>query len=164
MSRPVSTHSAGGANEAAGRLRKNGQYAARVQDILNKCYDRIQILTERRQAEVRGSADELKQGVLAWGQAVLAPQYLLRLEGKAHSPIASRLETLADEVDDLNLGDRIHWPVGDQCRTCVSQKVDNEAVDHFLPSRAYMTLQIRPMHLKGCHRATWAMCMGGFGI
>ncbi|KAG0655439.1 hypothetical protein C6P46_000979 [Rhodotorula mucilaginosa] len=88
---------ANGAGEAARRLRHNGQYVARLQDIVNKCHDRIQLLTEGSLAEVGGSADELKQAVLAWGQTVLAPELLIQLRVKARSPIASRLEALAKE-------------------------------------------------------------------
>lgn len=119
MSHSVPAYSAGRANEGAGRLRHNGQYVARLQDIVNKCHDRIQLLTEGSLAEVRGSADELKQAVLAWGQTVLAPYSLIRLEGKAQSPIARRLEALAGDVDNLDLGQPVNWPVGDQRRTCV---------------------------------------------
>jgi hypothetical protein len=105
---------ANGAGEAARRLRHNGQYVARLQDIVNKCHDRIQLLTEGSLAEVGGSADELKQAVLAWGQTVLAPELLIQLRVKAHSPIASRLEALAKEVDNLDLGQPMNWPVRDR--------------------------------------------------
>lgn len=93
MSHSVPAHSAGRANVGAVRLRHNGQYVARLQDIANKCHDRIQLLTESSLAEVKGSADELKQAVLAWGQTVLAPYSLIRLEGRPSLPLpgASRL-------------------------------------------------------------------------
>lgn len=60
MSHSVPAYSAGRPNEAASRLRHNGQYVARVQDVVNKCHARTQLLTEGSLAEVRGSADELK--------------------------------------------------------------------------------------------------------
>jgi hypothetical protein len=47
-------------------------------------------------------ANSLADLVLAWGQTVLAPELLIQLRVKARSPIASRLEALANPLLEVH--------------------------------------------------------------
>ena len=55
--------------------------------------------------------NELKDAVLDWGQAVLAPKLQTRLKAKAHSDVDNRLDDLANKVARLDVGDTLIWPV-----------------------------------------------------
>lgn len=111
MFHSLPAYSAGSATDSADWRSHDGRYADRVQDIVNLCHNNIEHRRERFLKTTTEDTDEMKQAVLHWGQAVLSPTSLKRIESKAHSPIDHRLEALAREVAHLEVGEIVRWPV-----------------------------------------------------
>mgnify|MGYP006876497284 FL=1 len=89
----------------------DGEYAAHVNDIVQACHDRLDLLKRRMLPYATKDSNALKTAVRHWAQAVLAPASLGRLATKARTPILQELRELRQQAGSVGFGETIHWPV-----------------------------------------------------
>lgn len=88
-----------------------GQYATRVQEIVQACHNQIDNVKIDILQEARTDTDGMRQGALYWAQSVMDPQSVRQLTRVNCAPIEAKFTALARQVANLRFGERIIWPV-----------------------------------------------------